>query len=481
MTIAEEVAALEQREADAIAARNRAEVAMEAAEERCAAAMVRAEQAQRDAAEALAKVNSDLAVKHASLLGSLGALLTKYGHDGSQAPTPTPTSDDSLAFLDAPEMPAIDVVELLTHSRRACFNVCRYKHHVRYVLGIQPAKKSEALAFGTFSHDCIEAYWRARQSGADEPFDAMMDVAEAKRANVDAFAYVKALALLARYAIKWGNIKLTVLEVEREFALPIEHPDTGAVASGWMLGGKIDLIIRLDEAAFGCPAGATILVEHKTTGASLDDFREGLVVAGQAGQYTIGARAIGHAVDHVVYDVLVKPKIKPLLATPEADRKYTKATPPKKCKACKGIGSNQVDGVHVPCDACNSTGEIAGEPSRLYASQRTEDESAEDYGMRCSAAIDETPDAYIAQIETPRTRDEMDRFKRDLWDAHQLIQLSKDRRIIDRNTDSCIGKYGNRCEFYDVCTGAASLDDPTLFVRVGAHPELQQTNTTETT
>ena len=49
MTIAEEVAALEQREVDAIAARNHAEFAMEAAEERCAAALVRAEQAQRDA------------------------------------------------------------------------------------------------------------------------------------------------------------------------------------------------------------------------------------------------------------------------------------------------------------------------------------------------------------------------------------------------------------------------------------------------
>ena len=41
-----------------------------------------------------------------------------------------------------------------------------------------------------------------------------------------------------------------------------------------------------------------------------------------------------------------------------------------------------------------------------------------------------------------------------------------------RNPDACV-RYGRTCEFFDVCTGGASLDDTTRFVRVeNVHVEL---------
>lgn len=460
------VADLEQREA---AARE----AIAAAESRAADAEAQAESARSACADATA--NGDARRTLSQLRAGIAALLAGVSPEVDATPcVPTRESfagEGSLAFLDAP---AADKIELLTHSRRKVFNACRYKHHVAYTLGIRPTKTSEALAFGTFCHLCIEAYWRARANGDDAPFDAIVRVADENRALIDAFAFVKAVALLARYAMSWGQVVCTVLAIEAEFTAPLLD-ETGGASRCWRLGGKVDLIIRLDVDALGLPAGAVVLVEHKTTGATLDVFRESLVVAGQAGQYTIGARAIGIEIDHVIYDVLVKPKLSPYEATPEADRQYTKPTSERKCKPCKGAGSTQVDGVHVECKPCKGAGSFPGEPARLYAKHRERNETAEEYGARIEAAIDESPGDYIAQIEAPRTADEMARFERDVWDAHQLIQLSKERRIIDRNESECIGRYGTKCEYFDHCTGVTSLDDPTKFVRAGAHPELTNT------
>ena len=475
--------ASELREAEALDAANDAFARANAAEARATEAIEAIAEAKRDApadytdeqtrSRQYAEAARAWKSVHQTMRDELAALIKKYSNPFGEAGAvdvreqTAPSHDDPLAFLDAP---AVDAIELLTHSRRRTWNACHYKHHVKYELGIAPVKKSEALAFGTFCHDAIEAYWRARMAGDADAFAAILDTAEAKRANIDAFAFVKALALLGQYAMSWDGVACTALAVEAEFQAPLVDPSTGAPATGWLLGGKVDLIVRLDADAFGLPAGAVVLVEHKTTGATLDTFRESLTVAGQAGQYTIGARAIGFEIDHVLYDVLVKPGIRPMLATPLEEREYTKAKPERKCKPCKGAGSTQVDGVHVPCEACAGVGSFPGEPSRLYSKQRELDETAEEYGARCSAAIDAEPHEYIAQIESPRTADEMARFERDAWDAHQLIQLSKERRIIDRNESECIGRYGNKCEFFDHCTGVASLDDSTRFVRVGAHP-----------
>ncbi|HEX5659817.1 MAG TPA: hypothetical protein VFX59_21630, partial [Polyangiales bacterium] len=45
-----------------------------------------------------------------------------------------------------------------------------------------------------------------------------------------------------------------------------------------------------------------------------------------------------------------------------------------------------------------------------------------------------------------------------------------------RNPDSC-QRFGRTCGYFDVCTGVASLDDPSRFTRVdNVHPELGETH-----
>ena len=87
--------------------------------------------------------------------------------------------------------------------------------------------------------------------------------------------------------------------------------------------------------------------------------------------YIEAAKSLGYPVDGVVYDVLGKPKQKPLQATPVEKRKYTKPT--KK------------------------------EPApRLYANQRDRDETAEEYGRRLLEAIAEAPDRFYQRQKIVR-------------------------------------------------------------------------------
>lgn len=52
--------------------------------------------------------------------------------------------------------------DVLTNSRIKCFQSCPRKHYYSYELGIERVREetSEALAFGTLWHKCLEAYYR---------------------------------------------------------------------------------------------------------------------------------------------------------------------------------------------------------------------------------------------------------------------------------------------------------------------------------
>ena len=331
------------------------------------------------------------------------------------------------------------MIELLTHSRRRAFNSCRYKHHLAYERAIKPVRSSEALTFGDAAHQALEVYWKARKQGSEPAVatDAMFALLGSCGSKLDALSLAKLGAMLAGYTAHWNAVACEVLAVEREFATPILLP-SGRKLRGWMLGGKIDLVLRLAD-------GRVAIVEHKTSGEDVSIgsvYRERLAINGQATQYLHGGASLGHAADVVIFDVLVKPDAKPYKATPESERRYV------------------VD--------------KATKETRLDARQRDRDETAEEYGERCAAKVFAALAEYIVQIEVPRTAAEHALFASDVVTAARLISLTKSRGIHDRNDDACHGKYGTPCEYWAHCSGVASLDDPTMY-RVGTqHEELHQ-------
>jgi hypothetical protein len=149
--------------------------------------------------------------------------------------------------------------------------------------------------------------------------------------------------------------------------------------------------------------------------------------------YYAGAKALGHDVAGVIYDVISKPTLRPLKATPVESRKYTKA-------------------------------------GTLYAAQRAEDEVPEQYALRLVEAIAANPDRYYQRGTVVRLDHEETAAALDLSEICR--QITAARAFSLRNPDACL-RFGRPCDYFNVCCGTASLDDETRFKRVSnVHQEL---------
>lgn len=326
---------------------------------------------------------------------------------------------------------------LVTNSELKTFRRCIREHHLAYRLGYRPVHEAEALRVGTLVHRGLEAYWRAWESWHTDP---MLAVIEARAAVVpfaiDAYDLARAEVMLLAYHTRWiatyvgGHFD--VIGVETEFRAPLINPATGAPSRTYEIGGKIDALIRRDN-------GRVYLVEHKTTtepiGAGTPYWLR-LTIDAQVSMYYRGARSLGHDVAGCEYDVLTRPLLRPLLATPIENRKYNK-----------------------------KTGEI-------YENQRNRDETPDEFHARLVDAIAENPDRYFQRGEVVRFESEERDAAFDVWQITRAMREAELAERFPRNPDACM-RFGRPCDFFGVCTGTASLDDPDQFrVVTNVHEEL---------
>lgn len=318
-------------------------------------------------------------------------------------------------------------MKLLTASRMKSFRACARQHYYAFVLGKRPLHESEALSFGSIMHAALEAYWSTGPANALDL--ALQHLPE----GMDPYARARAEAMLIGYDVAWGDEGFEALAIEKEFKLPLINPDTGASSRTWQLAGKIDMIAR-------GPDGRVWVVEHKTSSEDIGAggaYRARLTLDGQVSQYIEGAAALGYAVAGVIYDVLRKPTIDPLEATPAESRKYKK------------------DGT-------------------LYAAQRDRDETPEEYRDRCIEALGAKPDRHFARIEVVRLEADRDEYAFDVWQLGEFMRESERTGRAPRNGDACF-RYGSPCAFFGVCTNTADINNPYAFRTVGASPELAPT------
>lgn len=330
----------------------------------------------------------------------------------------------------------VPLERILTHSRAKTFRACPRKHALAYTLGYRARGTSNALAFGNAVHKALERYWLLRLSAqiGDSSFTA--DPLEALDTLYDPFLRAKARVLCAAYFALWDVEAVTVLAVEAQFAFPLVN-ERGRPSSYWFLGGKIDLLVQLAD-------GRIAIVEHKTSSEDTSAggaYRDRLAMDSQVSIYFEGARSLGYEADVCIYDVLLKPTQSPLEATPIEQRKYTKATKTK--------------------------------PSQLYANQREFTETPDEYEARIAAVVQSDLTRFLPRWEVPRLESERTDAIRDLWATAQEI-LALENAVHPwprRNPDAC--HTHGACEFLPVCRREASLDDGSIYVRVGPHPELQ--------
>lgn len=327
-------------------------------------------------------------------------------------------------------------MKLYTASLGKCARSCRRKYQLRYELGYRPAQPALELRFGTLCHHGMEAWWKAKAAGL--PVAEWLDAALAAMvadtsAQVDAYELARAQVMLTGYHERWHAEPLDVIAVEAAFEGPLTNPLTGAESRTWRLAGKVDVLVRDAQ-------GRVLVVEHKTSGEDVSPgsvYWQRLRLDGQVSVYFEGGRLLGHEVAACLYDVLAKPLHRPKLATPVEERKYKK------------------DGT-------------------LYATQRDTDETPAEFRERVAAAVAEEPTRYFSRGEVVRLEEEMRDAMTDVWQLAQGLQQDGRLGRAPRNPDAC-HTYGRACEFWDVCTGAASLEDPLRFIRLtDAHPELAE-------
>lgn len=323
---------------------------------------------------------------------------------------------------------------LLTASRQRAYRQCPRQHHLRYERGIVPARDGEALYFGSAVHKALEAWWLQHQT-PDPQTDALTRALAALPVDLDAYDRARAEAMLCGYDARWSGwaAGVEVIGAECEFRSPLRNPETGAASRTWQLAGKLDALVRLAD-------GRIAVIEHKTASEDAGPgsvYRSRLLLDGQVSQYLEGVAALGYPTDLVVYDVLRKPAVKPLRATPPDARKYTKA-------------------------------------GALYAGQREADETPDEYRARCAEAIAADPEGYLVHVEVVRLEEERAEYRFDVWQLARTIRESELAHRAPRNPDGC-WRYGSACPYWDACTGTASLDDETRFRKVeSVNPELSQ-------
>lgn len=305
---------------------------------------------------------------------------------------------------------------LLTASRMKDARACLRLDHYKYDLHLRPvADDTEPLTTGKISHVGLESWWKASALRLEEAIAAIRAQAG------DEYIKARVEAMLVGYDMRWLSAmeRYEVLAVEREFRTPLVNPETGRPSRTFDVAGKIDAIVRERN------SDRVLLVEHKTASEDITPgsiYWRRLRMDSQVSIYFGGAKAFGFDVAGCLYDVLGKPKNRPLQAN----------------------------------------------------TRRDEPESPEAFRARLIDSIAAAPDAYYARGEVARTDDDLREADADRWAVAVALRDAQRTQMFPRNPDACM-RYGRVCDFFDVCAGSAAIDDPHAFVRIdNPHPELEQ-------
>lgn len=169
----------------------------------------------------------------------------------------------------------------------------------------------------------------------------------------------------------------------------------------------------------------TLVMEHKTSsediGAGSIYWRK-LTLDAQISNYMVGARSLGFEPEGVLYDVLRKTALRPYEVN----------------------------------------------------SKRSVPETPQDFRDRVLDDIAKRPDYYYQRGIVVRLEDEERDAAFDTWQTADQIRISRNENRWPRNVDAC-SQYSRLCEYWPVCSGEASINDPLRFGTEAPNPELDAT------
>jgi RecB family exonuclease len=194
---------------------------------------------------------------------------------------------------------------LLTYSALNTFRNCPRKYKNRYLDNLRPRERAEALSFGSVIHTAIELWYRSSNT-LSRLRDVLAYIDDAfENRLVDSNLMVQlhlATAMIRGYAERYGTEEFEVVEVEKEFVGEIRNPDTGRQSQTFRIAGKVDGIVRCHDGLY--------LLEHKTASTIDASYLDKLWTDTQIALYCYYLRELGYPIVGVIYNVLLKSRLK---------------------------------------------------------------------------------------------------------------------------------------------------------------------------
>ncbi|XZE17441.1 PD-(D/E)XK nuclease family protein [Pirellulaceae bacterium SH449] len=226
---------------------------------------------------------------------------------------------------------------LLTYSALNTFRNCPRKYKNRYLDNLRPRERVEALSFGSVIHTAIELWYRS--TDADSRLrDVLASIDEAyENRNTDPHQMAQwhlATAMIRGYADRYSTEEFEVIEVEKEFVGEIRNPDTGRQSQTFRIAGKVDGIVRCHDGLY--------LLEHKTASNVDASYLDKLWTDTQIALYCYYLRELGYPIIGVIYNVLLKSRLKQGKGETQEEYEIRKAELAAKNKSGKSTAKRQL-------------------------------------------------------------------------------------------------------------------------------------------
>lgn len=299
---------------------------------------------------------------------------------------------------------------LLTYSALSTFRGCPQKYKHRFIDHLKPRTKAHSLRFGQIIHEGLTILY---QNGWDLEvvyrfFDSCFPNhhRDADEKHDRILAYV----MLTAYAERYANEKMNIVALDVEFSGVIRNPKTGCQSRTFDIAGKANGIVMID--------GECYLLEHRTVSTSEEIDESKLWTDTQSALYCYYLRQLGYPIVGVVYNFLVKSRIKQKEGESEQEYEERKAELIAKSKSGKS------------------------------SAQRQMPESDQDFLERLKTWY-QRPEAF-ERVVFRFQEERLEMLQEEIWEVTQQYLGSRRRDQWFLNTASCF-HFGRSCEYLDYC------------------------------
>ena len=302
---------------------------------------------------------------------------------------------------------------LLTYSALNTFRNCPRKYKNRYLDNLRPRERAEALSFGSVVHTAIELWYRS--SDADSRLrDVLAYIDDAfENRVVDSNQMVQwhlATAMIRGYAERYATEEFEIVEVEKEFVGEIRNPDTGRQSQTFRIAGKVDGIVRCHDGLY--------LLEHKTASTVDASYLDKLWTDTQIALYCYYLRELGYPIVGVIYNVLLKSRL----------------------KQGKGETQEEYEVRHAELAAKNKSGKSTAKRQMPETDDEFQSRMTEWYSR---------PDAFHREF-IYLSEDRLAMLQDEVWEITQQYLDARRRGKWLLNTSNCFS-YQRPCEYLAYC------------------------------